>query len=69
MKTTTNLSNSGISKPKRYNQTLIKTVSGAECHFRNVLWMDLDFMITQTEVNLGENFSTGKLIKQDIDAG
>jgi hypothetical protein len=31
--------------------------------------MDLDFMITQTEVNLGENFSTGKLIKQDIDAG
>jgi hypothetical protein len=31
--------------------------------------MDLDLMITQTKIDLGENFSTGKLIKKDVDAG
>jgi hypothetical protein len=31
--------------------------------------MDFDFMITRMEIDLGEDFSTDKLIKQDIVAG
>jgi hypothetical protein len=31
--------------------------------------MDLDLMITRTEIDLGEDFSTGMLIKKNIDAG
>jgi hypothetical protein len=33
----------------------------------NVLRMDLDLMITRMEIDLGEDFSIGKLIKQDVD--
>jgi hypothetical protein len=58
-----------IGTPKRHNQILIKTVSGGECCFRYVLQMDLDLVITQMEINLRKDFSTGKLIKQDVDAG
>jgi hypothetical protein len=49
-----------ISKPIRHNQILIKTVSGGECCFRNILRTDFDLMITQTDVNLGEDSSTRK---------
>jgi hypothetical protein len=31
--------------------------------------MDLDLMITQMKINLGEDLSTGKLIKENVDAG
>jgi hypothetical protein len=31
--------------------------------------MDLDLMITRMEIDLGEDFSTGKLMKKDVDAG
>jgi hypothetical protein len=57
-----------IGKPKWRNQVLIKTTLGGECRFKNVIQTDLDLMITQTEFDLGEDFSTSKLIKQDVDA-
>jgi hypothetical protein len=31
--------------------------------------MDLDLMITQTKIDLGEDLSTDKLIKENVDAG
>jgi hypothetical protein len=31
--------------------------------------MDLDLMITQTEVDLGKDSCTDKLIKENVDAG
>jgi hypothetical protein len=31
--------------------------------------MDLDLVIAQIEIDLGEDFSIGKLIKKNIDAG
>jgi hypothetical protein len=31
--------------------------------------MDLDLMITRTKIDLGEDLSTSKLIKKNIDAG
>jgi hypothetical protein len=31
--------------------------------------MDLDLMITRTEIDFGKDFSTGKLIKENVDAG
>jgi hypothetical protein len=31
--------------------------------------MDLDLMIARTEINLGENFSIGKLIEKNVDVG
>jgi hypothetical protein len=35
----------------------------------NVFWMDLDLMITRMKIGLGEELSTGKLIKKNVDAG
>jgi hypothetical protein len=58
-----------IGESKRHNQVLIQPAHDGEGSFRDVFWMDLDLMITQMEINLGEDFSTGKLIKQNIDAG
>jgi hypothetical protein len=40
-----------------------------ECNFRDVFQTDLDLMITQMEIDLGEDVNTDKLIKQNIDAG
>jgi hypothetical protein len=31
--------------------------------------MDLDWMITRIKINFGKDFSTGKLIKKNVDAG
>jgi hypothetical protein len=31
--------------------------------------MDPDLMITRTEIDLGKDFSTGKLIKENVDTG
>jgi hypothetical protein len=56
-----------IGESKRYNQILIQPIPSGECSFRNVLWTNLHLMITKTEINLGEDFSIGKLIKQNVD--
>jgi hypothetical protein len=58
-----------IGESKRHNQILIQPVPGGECGSRNVLRTDLDLMITRTKIDLGEDFSTGKLIKQNVDVG
>jgi hypothetical protein len=51
---------------KRHNQILIQSIHDEECSLRNVFRMDLDLMIAQTEIDLAEYFSTGKLIKKNI---
>jgi hypothetical protein len=53
-----------IGESKQHNQILIQPVPGRECSLRNVFWTDLDLLITQTKIDLGEDFSTGKLIKK-----
>jgi hypothetical protein len=58
-----------ISESKRYNQILIQPIPDGECSLRNVFQMDLDLMITRTEIDLKKDFSTGKLIKKNADAG
>jgi hypothetical protein len=83
MKTTTNLSNSGMNtefirymkcagalvSPNditkySYNLYLVeKAVLG------DIFRMDLDLMITQTDINLGKESCTGKLIKENVDVG
>jgi hypothetical protein len=57
-----------ICESKRHNQILIQLVPGRECSLRNVFWMDLDLMITRPKVDLGEDLSTDKLIKENVDA-
>jgi hypothetical protein len=57
-----------ICESKRHNQILIQLVPGRECSLRNVFWTDLDLMITQPKVDLGEDLSTDKLIKENVDA-
>jgi hypothetical protein len=52
-----------IGKSKQHNQILIQSVLGGEGSLRNVFQMDLDLVITQTKIDLGEDFSTDKLIK------
>jgi hypothetical protein len=54
-----------IGESKRHNQVLIQPVPGRECSLRNVFWTDLDLMITRMKIDL----STGKLIKENVDAG
>jgi hypothetical protein len=54
---------------KRHNQILIQPVPGREGSLRNIFWTDLDLMITRTEIDLGKDSCTDKLIKENIDAG
>jgi hypothetical protein len=58
-----------IDESKRHNQILVQPVPGGEGSLRDIFWMDLDLIITRTEINLGKDFSTGKLIKKNVDAG
>jgi hypothetical protein len=57
-----------IGESKRHNQILVQLIPGGESSLRNIFWMDLDLMITWAEINLGKDFSTGKLIKENVDA-
>jgi hypothetical protein len=58
-----------IGQVKRHNQILIQPVPSGQCNFRDAFWKNLDLMITQMEIDLEEDFSTGKFIKQNIDVG
>jgi hypothetical protein len=58
-----------IGESKRHNQILIQSIPDGECSFRNVFQMNLDLMITQTEIDLEKDLSTGKLIKKNVNAG
>jgi hypothetical protein len=58
-----------IGESERHNQILVQPIPGGEGNFRDIFWMDLDLMITQTEINLGKDSCTGKLIKENVDTG
>jgi hypothetical protein len=58
-----------IGESKEHNQILIQPVSGREYNLRNIFWTDLDLMISRTKIDLGEDLSTGKLIKKNVDVG
>jgi hypothetical protein len=49
----------GIGKTKRHYQIFIESISGGKGYFWNVTWPNLDLMISGTEVNLREYFSSG----------
>jgi hypothetical protein len=81
MKTTTNLSNSGMNMEFiRYmkcagalvnpndNPILIQPIPGGEGSVRNVFRVDADLVITQTKIDLGKDISTGKLVKKNVDS-
>jgi hypothetical protein len=56
-----------ISESKRHNQILIQPIPGGENSLRDVFQMDLDLMVTRTEIHLRKDLRIGKLIKKDID--
>jgi hypothetical protein len=58
-----------IGESKQHNQILVQPVPGGEGSLRNIFRTDLDLMITRMEIDLGKDFSTGKLIKENVDAG
>jgi hypothetical protein len=58
-----------IGESKRYNQILVQLVPGGEGSLRDIFQTDLDLMITRTEINLGKDSCTDKLIKENVDAG
>jgi hypothetical protein len=81
MKTTINLSNSGMNMEFiRYmkcagalvnpndNPILIQPIPGGEGSVRNVFRVDADLVITQTKIDLGKDLSTGKLVKKNVDS-
>jgi hypothetical protein len=58
-----------IGESKRHNQILIQPVPGREGGLKDIFRTDLDLMITRTEIDLRKDPDTGKLIKENIDAG
>jgi hypothetical protein len=58
-----------IGESKRHNQILVQPVPGGEGSLRDIFQTDLDLMITRTEIDLGKDFSTGKLTKKNVDPG
>jgi hypothetical protein len=58
-----------IGESKRHNQILIQPIPGGQGSLRNVFRADLDLMITRTKIDLGKDFSTGKLIENNVDVG
>jgi hypothetical protein len=58
-----------IGEPERHNQILVQLIPGREGSLRDIFQMDLDLMITRTEIDLEKDFSTSKLIKEDVNAG
>jgi hypothetical protein len=59
----------GIGESKRHNQILIQPIPAGECGLRNIFWTDLDLMVIQMKIDLGEDLSTDKLIKKNVDTG
>jgi hypothetical protein len=58
-----------IGESKQHNQVLIQSVPDREGSPTNIFWTDLDFMITRMEIDLGKDSYTGKLTKENVDAG
>jgi hypothetical protein len=52
-----------IGESERHNQILVQPIPGREGSLRNIFRTDPDLMITQTKIDLGKDFCTGKLIK------
>jgi hypothetical protein len=50
-----------IGESKRQSQILVQPVPDGECSFRNIFRTDLDLVITRTEIDFGEDFSTGRV--------
>jgi hypothetical protein len=83
MKTTINMSNSGMNtefirymkcvgalvNPNDITKYSYNPKPDREVSLRDIFQTDLDLMITQTEIDPGKDFYTGKLIKENIDAG
>jgi hypothetical protein len=57
-----------IGESKRHNQILIQSVPNGEDSLRNVFRMNLDLVVTQIKIDLEKVFSTGKLIKKNVNA-
>ena len=55
-----------IGQAKGHHHKLIMTISGPECCLGDILPSDPQLMVTRSEVNLGKDDSTLKLIKQII---
>jgi hypothetical protein len=47
-----------IRQPKQHNKILIKTVSYRESHIGDIFVMNLNLMIAEAEINLGEHLSS-----------
>jgi hypothetical protein len=58
-----------IGEPKRHNLILIQPIPGGESGLRNVFRADLDLVITRTKTDLEKDFSIGKLVEKNVDAG
>jgi hypothetical protein len=58
-----------IGESKRHNKILVQLAPGGEGSLRDIFQTDLDLMITRMEIDHGKDFSTGKLIKENVDAG
>jgi hypothetical protein len=58
-----------IGESKQHNQILIQLVPGTKGSLRDIFRIDLDLMITRTEIDLRKDSCTDKLIKENIDTG
>ena len=58
-----------IDKAERRDSIFIRTKACSECCLGDILFTNVNLMIAHTEVKLGENLSTLKLLKKLIDVG
>jgi hypothetical protein len=59
----------GICESKGHYQELVESVTSGERSFRDVTGLNFDFVVTRTNIDLGENFGCSQLIKKNIDSG
>jgi hypothetical protein len=59
----------GVRETKGHYQKFVEAMSSRESGFWNITRSNFYLMITRTKVDLGENFGSSQLIKQNIDSG
>jgi hypothetical protein len=59
----------GICETKGHHQELVKTIASGESSFRNVTRSNFDLVVTRMKIDLGENFGSSQLMKENINSG
>src|SRR3954453_18407205 len=54
----------GVSEAKGHDLVLVMAISGTECSFLDIIFVDSNLMIPRAQVNLGEHLGMVKLVHE-----